>query len=145
MKSAISLEAFAALRGLSAAERGALAKFLKTRRLSAGETLFDEGDESAAWILLARGEIRVSSSKFGQLGDLSSGETLGSLSLFQEGRRQAGAVSCGDSSVYLLQREQYQQLAAEYPRIACRIAGAILADLAEQTRAALVGTAPPPR
>ncbi len=135
--SAAALKAFAIFADLSDGEREEIAELLEERRLSPGETLFQEGDEAEALALVVDGKVELSSRSAGEKGAAGGGSVLGSLALLAVGTRQASAVGAERSSVLLLRREDFLRLAEDNPRTACRVAMAIAADAASLVRLAL--------
>jgi CRP-like cAMP-binding protein len=135
--SGASLKAFAPLADLSDAERDELAELLEERELSPGETLFAEGDDADAMVLVQEGSVRISSERTSLTASLGSGSVIGALSLFAVGARETTAVGDERAQVRLLRRAEFLRLAEDSPRIACRIASALVAELAGQARAAL--------
>ena len=137
MKGAASLKAFALFAELSEAERDEIAELLEERRLSPGETLFQEGDEADALALVVDGSVELSSRRAAEKAVFGGGSILGSLALLAVGSRLATAVGAERASVLLLRREDFLRLAEDNPRTACRIVSAIAADAAALTRLAL--------
>ncbi len=136
--SKVDLKRFAPFADLSDGERVEVAAVLEGRELSPGETLFHEGDEADAMVLVTEGMVELSRTSSAVKALLPMGSVLGGLSLFAVGTREATA--CGGperARVVLLRREDWRRLAEDFPRVACRIAEAILADVATHTRAAL--------
>lgn len=131
------LKRFAVLADLSEDERSLVSDLLESRDLSDGETLFLEGDEADALVLILSGRLRLSSRHCEATGELQAGASLGALSLVQVGSREVEAVSVGASEVRVLRREDFRRLVDDDARIACRIVESILADVAVQARAAL--------
>ena len=142
MKAATALKAFALFADLSDAERDEIAELLEERRLSPGETLFQEGDEADALALVVDGSVELSSRRASEKAVLGGGSMLGSLALLAVGSRQATAIGAERASVLLLRREDFLRLAEDSPRTACRIVTAIAADAAALTRLALDALGP---
>lgn len=125
------------LADLSEEERHELAARLRARSLATGDTLFEEGQEADALVLLESGCLRVSSARGGESAAFPPGSALGGLALFRIGTREASACAVEDCRVWLLSRGDYRRLADDSPRAALRLAEAVLADVAEHARAAL--------
>lgn len=136
------LKRFALLADLADDERANLAACLEERRLVAEETLFEEGEEADALVLLAAGALRLSSSRTGEPGTLIAGHSLGCLALFRVGAREVTATAVDEARVLILTRSNYRRLAEDHPRTACRLNEAVLAQLAQRSRAALGALAP---
>jgi CRP-like cAMP-binding protein len=140
--SGAALKAFGPFADLSDGEREEVAERLEERELSPDETLFAEGDEADALVLVVDGSLRLSSARSRETASLSGGSLLGGFSLFAVGTRQTTAVGSERSRVLLLRREEFLRLAEDSPRTACRIATAVAAELAVQTRQGLAVIAP---
>lgn len=132
-----ALKAFGAFADLSDAERAEIADLLEERSLSPGETLFEEGDDSDALVLVAEGSVRIASRRVAEAASLGAGSVLGGLALFAVGTREARADGAERAEVLLLRREDFLRLAEDSPRTAYRIAMALSAELAGVLRSAL--------
>jgi CRP-like cAMP-binding protein len=131
------LKGFSAFADLSDAEREEVCDLLESRGLAPGETLFAEGDDADSLVLVTAGALELSSRRTGASWVAGSGSVIGALSLFAVGLREAKAVGAERTQVRLLSRAEFLRLAEDSPRTACRIATAIAAELAAQTRLAL--------
>jgi CRP-like cAMP-binding protein len=140
--SAAALKGFATFAELSEAERQEVAELLEPRELSPGETLFAEGDEADALVLVVNGSLRLASRRAREEATVGGGSQLGGYSLFAVSTRQTSAVGAERARVLLLRRHDFLRLAEDSPRTACRIATALGAELAAQARAALDALAP---
>jgi CRP-like cAMP-binding protein len=139
---ASALKAFGPFADLSDGEREEVAERLEERELSPDETLFAEGDEADALVLVVDGCLRLSSGRSRETATLPGGSLLGGFSLFAVGTRETTAVGSERSRVLLLRREEFLRLAEDSPRTACRVATALAAELALQTRQGLAAIAP---
>ncbi len=115
-------------------DRMDLSGLLEQRTLAEGEIVFREGDEADALYLLTRGRIRISRENGGALGILSNGSSLGAISLMTVGTRQASARAESDCDLLVLSRADFRRLAVDAPRTACRLAEAVVAQLAAGLR-----------
>ena len=115
-------------------DRNGLSDLLEPLSLSEGETVFREGDEADALYLVVRGRIRISSANCGALGTLSNGSSLGAVSLMTIGSREASACAESDCDLLVLTRADFRRLAVDVPRTACRLAEAVVAQLAAGLR-----------
>jgi CRP-like cAMP-binding protein len=131
------LKPFALFEDLVGEEREELAALVEPRSLAAGETLFEEGDESDALVLVATGRIAVSSQRCAEVVTLEAGDALGALALLAVGARETRAVGVEESALGLLRREDFLRFAEDYPRPAMRIAAAVATTAAQRLRAAL--------
>jgi CRP/FNR family transcriptional regulator/CRP/FNR family cyclic AMP-dependent transcriptional regulator len=135
--SADALKAFPPFSDLSEGERAEIAELLERRSLSPGETLFFEGDDADAMVLVTEGAVQVESRRTRESAQLGPGAVLGGLALFAVGTRETSAAGAERAEVLLLRREDFLRLAEDSPRTACRIAMALSAELAAALRGAL--------
>ena len=136
---AAELKSFALFSDLGDAEREELAGLLEERDLSVGETLFVEGEESDALVLVLRGSVEIASRRSIEKIAVGAGGTIGVLALFAVGARETSAVGVDASDLLLLRREEFLRFAEDHPRTAFRIAAAVAAEVAQHARAALSG------
>ena len=136
---AAELKSFALFSDLGDAEREELAGLLEERDLSVGETLFVEGEESDALVLVLRGSVEIASRRSIEKIAVGAGGTIGVLALFAVGARETSAVGVDASDLLLLRREEFLRFAEDHPRAAFRIAAAVAAEVAQHERAALSG------
>lgn len=134
---AIELKAFALFGDLGDSEREELAALLEERDLSIGETLFEQGDEADALVLVVRGSVDVASRRSGEHVALGAGAMIGALALFAVGTRETTIVGADASDLLLLRREEFLRFAEDHPRAAFRIAAAVAAEVAQHARAAV--------
>lgn len=132
-----ALKGFLPFADLSEGERAEIAELLEERSLSPGETLFVEGDDADAMVLVAEGSVQVESRRTRESASLGPGTVLGGLALFAVGAREASAIGGDRAEVLLLRREDFLRLAEDSPRTACRVAMALSAELAATLRGAL--------
>jgi CRP-like cAMP-binding protein len=132
------LKGFALLAEFSDEDRDALAGLLDARRLVDGKSAFREGDEADGLVLLAEGELKLTSRRdVDQLGSLTAPYHLGVASLFSVGKREVTAIAQGPCELWLLPRAGLSRLAEDAPRAAFRLAEAAAAELTIFTRAGL--------
>jgi CRP-like cAMP-binding protein len=115
-------------------DRANFFELLDEQSVAAGETLFCAGDEADSLVLVLSGSFRVKSLAGGSLGLLCEGTHLGALSLMTIGCREATACAQADARVAMLSRAGFLRLADDFPRTACRLAEAIIADFATAMR-----------
>lgn len=135
--SAAQLKSFSLFADLGDAEREDLAELLEERDLSARETLFGEGDEADALVLVLSGQVEIESPRSGERLSIGPGGAIGALALFSVGLREGDAVGVAESELRLLRREDFLRFAEDHPRAAFRIAAAVAAEVAQHARAAL--------
>lgn len=132
-----ALKAFSAFADLSEDEREEIAELLESRSLSRGETLFVEGDDADALVLVTGGSVRVESRRVPGPASLGAGAVLGGMALFAVGARETSASSDERAELLLLRREDFLRLAEDSPRTAGRVAMALAAEMAALVRTAL--------
>ncbi|HSJ99343.1 MAG TPA: cyclic nucleotide-binding domain-containing protein [Myxococcota bacterium] len=135
--SADALKGFVPFADLSEGERAEIAELLEERSLSPGETLFVEGDDADALVLVTEGTVQVESRRTRESANLGPGTVLGGLALFAVGARETSAAGAERAEVLLLRREDFLRLAEDSPRTAWRVAMALSAELAAALRGAL--------
>jgi CRP-like cAMP-binding protein len=140
---AAALKEIAPFAELSEDEREELAALLEARELSPGETLFVEGDDADALVVVREGALALSSRRARETWEAGAGSVVGALSLFAVGVRETTASGAGRADLRLLRRDAFLRLAEDNPRAACRIAMAITAELAAHARLAIAGNAAP--
>lgn len=128
------LKRFALLMEFDDADRIGLCELLVPLSLGEGETLFREGDQADALYLVGRGSIRIKRAGCGELGLLSDGSSLGALSLMTIGSREASACAESQCDLLVLSRADFLRLAEDTPRTACRLAQAVVVELAAGLR-----------
>ncbi len=134
---ATHLKSFAIFSALADDEREELAALLEERDLSIGETLFEQGDEADALVLVVRGRVEVTSRPGIEKVVLQAGATIGVLALFAVGTRETSVIGADASDLLLLRREEFLRFAEDHPRAALRISAAAAAEVAQHARAAL--------
>jgi CRP-like cAMP-binding protein len=116
-----------------------MAALLEERDLSIGETLFEQGDEADALVLVVRGSVELASRRTTEKVAVGPGATIGVLALLAVGTRETSVVGSDASDLLLLSREKFLRFAEDHPRVAFRIAAAVAAEVAQHARAALAG------
>jgi len=88
-----------------------LASLLKGQSLDKGEILFHKGDTGSAFFIIANGLIRISvSNKAGDevtFAHLRGGDFFGEMALLDEQTRSADATALEDSTLYVLDRNDF--------------------------------------
>jgi CRP-like cAMP-binding protein len=134
---ASELKRFALLSAFDEEQREDLENELEVRVLDADELIFEEGDPGEGLILVAMGEILVTSERRGAAARFGPGTALGALSLVAEGRRESSARTATRTRVLVLDRDGFRRLVDTAPRSACALLEAILIDCADALRAGL--------
>lgn len=138
------LKSFSVLAELAGEELEMLEDLLEPRSLRKGQQLFREGEEADGLWLLAEGQLRLSSSRVGDLGKLKAGACIGALSLVVVGPREITAVAAKGCDLQQLSRPAFRRLLEDSPRAASRVLEAALAEIAGATRRSLDALTPPP-
>lgn len=125
-----ALKQFSLLVEFDEQDRIDLCELLEPLALDSGKTLFKEGDEADILYLLCRGSIRIKGEVCGNLGLLCGGASLGAISLMTIGVREADAIAESDCEFVTLTRAGFRRLVEDAPRTACRLAEAVVAELA---------------
>lgn len=111
-------------------QRGMVARALRTRFTTPGETIKAEGGRGAEMVFIASGAVQVT--RGGETSRLGSGDFFGETAIVQPLRRRRSMVkSLGYCRLLVLKRRDFQKLAKRDPSIEALI------------RAAAVGDAPP--
>lgn len=130
----VQLKAFSLLVEFDEQDRADLAELLEPLSLAEGENLFEQHDEADTLYLVSRGSVRIKSERCGDLGLLCAGAALGAISLMTIGAREASAVAASDCDLLVLTRAGFRRLAEDAPRTACRLAEAVVSELAASLR-----------
>ena len=110
---------------LSLDEISILDQYLGLMELEKGDTVFDEGENGEFVCFVTNGELEVL--KKSAKGDSSSitklgtGQTIGEMALVDELPRSATVKAHSPSSLTVLSRKGFEELAAESPEIAIKI------------------------
>lgn len=131
------LKRFALLGEFSDEDREALFELLEPKTLSKGRSIFREGTEADGLVLIVSGSVLVSSRRCSATASVGEGATLGGLSLFAMGPREATAKAETPCEVLTLPRTSYRRLVEDAPLAACRLAEAIAKELADDAREAI--------
>lgn len=134
---AVDLKRFPILADLSDDDLEAVFELLDLQRFRKGRSIYRETAEADGLVLVASGEVRLSSERYGDLGTLGEGSVLGGASLLSPGQREATVKADVDCQVLMLPRASYRRLVEDFPRTACRLTEAIAADLAALLREGL--------
>lgn len=102
-----------------------VAGVVRPRRFPAETVLFQEGDAGDALYVLAAGLVKLSKVDLGghekTLALLQPPEFFGEMALLGEARRSATAITLAPVTAYLLFRDDFQRLLAEYPTISLNL------------------------
>ena len=98
---------------------------VRPRRFPAETVLFQEGDAGDALYVLSAGLVKLSKVDLGghekTLALLQPPEFFGEMALLGEATRSATAITLAPVTAYLLFRDDFQRLLAEYPTISLNL------------------------
>jgi CRP/FNR family cyclic AMP-dependent transcriptional regulator len=107
---------------LGADDRSALASTLVERRFDAGDMIMNLGDAGTSMFIVASGHVNIhlpgEASRRISLKDISAGEYLGELALFDDKPRSASAVATTDAVLLELERETLSKYLVSRPQAA---------------------------
>lgn len=102
---------------------------MDVRRLKDGEVLVEEGAADNALHLLASGELAVTKTSAGgdslKLHTMKAGELAGAMGFIDGMARSATLHAVGDAVIYSLERNAFETLVEQYPRLVYHIMRAI--------------------
>jgi CRP-like cAMP-binding protein len=131
---AAELKRFPLLAEFDDEDREALAELVDEHTASKGVPLFREGSEAEGLLLVLSGDVRLESRRTGSSDRVGAGAALGALSLMVVGPREATALAESACRVLLLPRTSFHRLTSDHPRTACRLAEAIVREMAATLR-----------
>ncbi|MEZ4769625.1 MAG: cyclic nucleotide-binding domain-containing protein [Caldilineales bacterium] len=112
------------LSGLSRSQIEAVRRRLQAARYRAGEVVFYSGDEPDGLFMVERGQVSVDvpSSTGGMTAVVfSDGDIFGEGALLLDGPRTSTARAVTDLDVWLLRREDFEDLMLQYPSLALNL------------------------
>ncbi|MBL4843924.1 MAG: cyclic nucleotide-binding domain-containing protein, partial [Planctomycetes bacterium] len=126
------------LKGLDEDEISRLEAVCDVMTLSAGETVFSEGDEGDDLYILRSGSVRISKAVSltvdRTLATLGTGGVFGELAMVGEGTRSATAAAVEQSRVLILSREGFESLVENEAVLGLKVMGRFAAALADRLR-----------
>jgi len=135
--SAVDLKDFPLLAEFNDEDREALLELLEGRKIAKGRRIFTEGSEADGLVLLVSGKARLESKRGIDPEILEAGSVLGAVSLVSMGPREVTAFAQTACHVLVLPRTSWRRLVDDHPRTACRLAEAMLLELAGLVRLGL--------
>jgi CRP/FNR family cyclic AMP-dependent transcriptional regulator len=100
-------------------DRQALAQSFVERRFSAGDIIMNLGDRGTSMFIVAEGHVNIylpgEASRRISLKDITTGEHLGELALFDDKPRSASAVATTDAVLLELDRDTLSRYLAQRP------------------------------
>jgi CRP/FNR family transcriptional regulator, cyclic AMP receptor protein len=134
------------LEDFSAQELDILGSVMPRLQATAGQVLIAEG-EAGDWMMLVitgtvdvtkqvllPGESATASTEVSRLAVVTSGATLGEMSMFDNEPRNASCVAITDANLGLLTRSAIARLIAEHPAVAAKLLAKITQLLAQRLR-----------
>lgn len=116
----------------------ALEAVLEERSYKAGEHVYSVGDMGDELFLIRRGSVRILVPVEGTPGHhvvtFGRGDFFGGLSFLDQQLRSNAAVAFTDIDLFVLRREQFEQIAEEHKRLAVNLLEAIALVLAMRLR-----------
>ena len=112
-----------------------LAAACEERTVGRGTFAFRGGEKSECLMFVARGTLQLQPREGGApLGEVSTGDTLGTLSLLAPGEHVVSALAANDVQLAVLKRSAFEQLRKEKPQASLKLLLAIAQDFAERVR-----------
>ena len=111
---------------MTEADMFALMQYFDYRHFCAGETLWQEGDDSAfaGFIVSGRIQIKKNTEFAGKqmlVGVYSQGTIIGELGLMEDDRRTVSAAALEDGVLITLNRDSFEKLIAEHPELGVKL------------------------
>jgi len=114
---------------LSEDECRTLLDVMDVRQLKDGEVLVEEGAEDNALHFLASGELAVTKTMAGgdlmTLHTMKAGELAGAMGFVDGIPRSASLHAVGDAEIYSLERDAFESLVEQHPRLVYHIMRAV--------------------
>ena len=140
-----ALEEFALFRTLSSEQRLKALRAMVRQDLVRGQLLVAQGEPSDSLFMVLHGALAVRrAGDVEALAELRAGEVVGEIGFFANIPRTADVVAIRDTSMLVLTRAAYQELAREAPAIVEAVLAALAQRFARET-ARLRRCAPRPR
>jgi MFS superfamily sulfate permease-like transporter len=139
-QAAVPLARTPLLRDLASTELQAVQQHLQPLRLSAGQPLFEQGDEGTRLYLLLSGSVSVLSrpeadGRSRRYLSISPGMLLGETALLDGGGRSAGAVADTDAELVSLDAAALAALERQHPALTAKLYRRIAIHLSQRLRA----------
>lgn len=126
---------------LSSDEIHAAARHFSINQISAGETLFREGDDGTFMGIVHAGRISVLKANQNDhdvtMATLGAGRTFGEMAVLDGERRSATCEAASDCSLLTLSKESMDNMLAHEPRIGAKILRAVAVSLSRRLRLAV--------
>ena len=110
---------------LSSDEAARVAGYLDPVQLASGDVLFREGDPGDNLYIIRSGRIRIGirlpDGSEHRIAELTSGDFLGEMSIFDHAPRSATCRALEAASLLALTRDEFEAIVAEHPQIALKL------------------------
>lgn len=136
------------LSGLSRSQIEAVRRRLQAARYRAGETVFYNGDEPDGLFMVERGQVSVEvPNGAGGTAEVlfSDGDVFGEGALLLDGPRTSTARAVTDLDVWLLRREDFEDLMLQYPSLALNLSRVLENRLRTSNQSEVRSAAAPPK
>src|SRR5215468_1372675 len=114
-------------------DRQALAQSLIERKFAAGDIIMNLGDRGTSMFIVAEGHVNIylpgEASRRISLKDITTGEHLGEIALFDDRPRSASAVATTDATLLELDRDTLSRYLAQRPQGAMTLLRTLAARL----------------
>jgi len=111
--------------GLSDAELGFLTQRAVTRRFSAGETIFAEGQPCSGLYVVESGHVRIFKSSAGGREHVLSiegpGASIAELPVFDGGNYPASVSAIDDATLLFVSKQDFQSLCLTHPQVSLKV------------------------
>src|SRR5579864_1075714 len=111
--------------GLSEAELSFLAQRTVSRRFSAGETVFAEGEPCAGLFVVESGHVRIFKSSPGGREQVLSiegpGSSVAELPVFDGGNYPASVTAIDDANLLFVSKQDFQSLCITHPQVSLKV------------------------
>lgn len=114
---------------LSDSELEEIVPLVIERKLRKNTVIFHEGDPASAFYLVKRGRVKVYKvSPYGReqvLSIFGDGQIFGDVPTFDGGPYPATAATMEDSEIYLIKRDDFNEVVRSHPEIALKVIGVL--------------------
>jgi MFS superfamily sulfate permease-like transporter len=127
------------LEGLDPHQIGLMRNYLMPMAFPAGTVLCHEGEEAGFLWILSRGSVSVWLGGHGEqpgtrIAALARGTIVGEMSLFDEGTRSGTVLADEDVTGYMIDKETFELILREHPKIATTLLANIAREMARRLR-----------
>lgn len=116
----------------------ALAAYLQCYEVSAGTTIFREGESGSYMGFLVKGEIGIVKTDLDgtphRIVSVGHGKTIGEMSIIDGEKRSATCIASQNCTLLLLTRNNYQRMIREKPALAVQILARLAKLMSQRLR-----------